>query len=177
MSLPRTCQAQQFIHDEIQYPVTTEAERKHLLTVLGPDFMHYHHFCYGLMLVRRANTTDQPQWRLSVYNEAVNNFEYVIRNAKSSFALLPEVHLQKGLALRLLSNHSAAAREFFNALRSKPSYTPAYAALIDYYLDLGNPAEARKMLETGLKHAPGSKLLAEKRKAIEESEARQNSNK
>ena len=173
-SLPRTCQAQQFIHNDIHVPVTTEAERKQLLTVLGEDFMHYHHYCWGLMLVRRANTTDQPNRRLGIYGEAVSNFDYVVRNSKSSFVLLPEVLLQKGLTLQLMSNPAAAAREFFNALRLKPSYTPAYAALIDYYLELGNVAEARKMLESGLQHAPSSKLLQEKRKAIEDRETRRN---
>jgi tetratricopeptide (TPR) repeat protein len=173
-SLPRTCQAQQFIHDKIEFPITNEVERKHLLTVLGKDVMHYHHFCYGLMLVRRGNIADEPNQRLGLYDEAVRNFDYVVRNAKTSFALLPEVHLQKGLTLQLMSKQSTAAREFFNALRLKPSYTPAYAALIDYYLDLGNPAEARRILVNGLKHAPASKLLQEKRRAIDEMEARKN---
>lgn len=171
-SLPRTCQAQRFIHEQIYNPITAEAERQQLQMVLGEDFTHYHHYCWALLIVRRGNTTDQPNRRYGFYDEAVKNFDYVLRNVKPSFLLLPEVYLQKGLTLQLMSNDAAAAREFLNALRVKPSYTPAYAALIDYYLNLGNVSEARRMLEVGLEHAPSSKLLEEKRKAIEATESR-----
>jgi tetratricopeptide (TPR) repeat protein len=84
--------------------------------------------------------------------------------------MLPEVNLQKGLALRLLSRHGEAASEFVEALKLKPDYTPAYAALVDLYLDLGDLDNARGILEEGLRHVPDSKILASKRADLQRQE-------
>ncbi len=77
--------------------------------------------------------------------------------------MLPEVYLRMGMALLYLRDHGAAARSFLSATKLKPDYTPAYAALVDLYVELGDLETARRVLETGLASAPNSVLLANKR--------------
>jgi tetratricopeptide (TPR) repeat protein len=102
------------------------------------------------------------------YHRAVDNLNYVIRNADPSFALLPEVYFQKGNVLGGLGDREAAVSEYQNALRARADYTPARAALVQLYLDLGDVEAARAALEEGLKHDPSSKTLAEKKSALAE---------
>jgi hypothetical protein len=94
-TLPRPCQAHQLIHNEIHVPVTTEAERQYFYSILGDSFAHYHHYCWGLLLVRRGNSTDDHKASRELYNAAVRNFDYVLQRAKPTFVLLPEIYLQK----------------------------------------------------------------------------------
>jgi hypothetical protein len=166
-ALPRVCHAQRFINEMLQVPIVPEPEREQFESVLGPDYIHYHHHCYALIHIKRANGSSNPQNRSSNYHAAINNFAYVQRNASAAFPLLPDVCLQKGFAYRLIGSDAEAAREFVLAMRLKPDYTPAYGALIDYYLDLGALADARSTVLTGLQHAPSSKLLQQKQIEIE----------
>jgi tetratricopeptide (TPR) repeat protein len=167
-ALPRVCLAQRFVHLELDRPLVSASERKQWEERLGAsDYLHFHHHCHALILAKRALSAARETERQGYFKEAVANFEYVQRNASSAFPLLPEVYLQKGLTLRMIGGHAEAAREFLGAIKLKPSYTPAYAALIDYYIDMGEIEEARRVLDTGLAHAPSSKILTTKRAQIE----------
>ena len=159
-ALPRVCLAQRFINQDLETPMVPANEREQWASTLGPSYKHYHHFCWGLVYMRRAAAN--PSKGKFNYDSAVNNFQYVIRNSDRGFALLPEVHLRKGMALRLLGDDAASASEFVKAVRLKRDYSPAYAALVQLHVDLGDNESARKVLETGLKNAPNSKLLAQK---------------
>lgn len=163
--LPRACLAQTFISESLNYPIVPKEEREQWYAALGGSFIHYHHYCYGLMYMRKAVTDSSKQNHY--YHSASANFEYVINNATRDFPLLPEVYLRKGIALRFLGEDAAAATEFTKALKLKPDYTPAYAALVELHIDLGDIAGARSVLETGLSHAPASKILAEKKAYLE----------
>jgi hypothetical protein len=169
-ALPRACQAQKFINEMLQFPTVPEHERLQFETLLGQDYIHYHHHCMALMYVRRANHASDSRSRLYNYNQAIANFSYVQRNASSAFPLLPDVYLQKGFVYRLIGSDVMAAREFVGAIELKATYTPAYGALIDYYLDLGDLEQARLTVDAGLRLAPGSKLLQEKKIEIESRE-------
>jgi tetratricopeptide (TPR) repeat protein len=166
-TLPRVCLAQQFINEELESPVVPESERKQFDERLGHSFIHYHHYCWALLCVRRAATSGGDKFN---YDRAVDNLNYVIRNADPSFALMPDVYFQKGYVLERLGEREAAAAEYQNALRAKADYTPASAALVQHYLDLGDVEAARAALEEGLKHAPSSTTLAAKKSALAERE-------
>jgi len=166
-TLPRVCLAQTFINGLLQRPIVPEAERSQWEQRLGADYLHFHHHCQALIFVRRAHSAATPQARQSAFANAIANFEYVQRSASSAFPLMPEVYLQKGLTLRMMDRHAEAGREFVGAIKLKPDYTPAYSALIDYYVDMGDIEEARRVLETGLQHAPSSKILITKRAQID----------
>jgi len=64
------------------------------------------------------------------------------------------------MALQLMGDHGSAATEFLRAVKLKPDYTPAYSALVDLHLDLGDVESARNILEAGLELVPDSKILA-----------------
>lgn len=164
-ALPRACLAQKFINGSLRTPIVPEFERAQWEARLGSDYQHYHHFCWALMDLRRANT-GPSQHRNFNYSTAVQNFEYVQRNASRAFPLLPEVYLRKGMALRYLGEEARAAREFLEAIDLKRDYTPAYSELIDLYLDLEDYESARRTLELGLAAVPDSKILASKKAEI-----------
>jgi tetratricopeptide (TPR) repeat protein len=169
--LPRACLAQKFISEDLRVPVVPEAERKQWAASLGPSYEHYHHFCWGLIDLRRANGSRSPRDRQHNYLRAISNFRYVQNNATRDFPLLPEVFLRKGQALRHVEDEGGAAREFLGAIQLKRNYTPAYAALIDVYLDLQDVDKAEQTLNQGLAVAPDSKILASKKAEIEQRRA------
>ena len=164
-ALPRVCHAHPYINELLRRPKVSPDERAQWQSTLGESYQHYHHYCIGLLLIRRA-ASDTAQGR-SLYLEAIENFDYVVVRSREDFALLPEVFLRKGMALRMIDEDAAAATEFLNAIRVKKDYTPAYAGLIDVHLALDDVASALAALETGLKYAPNSKILSGKREEIE----------
>jgi tetratricopeptide (TPR) repeat protein len=166
-TLPRLCLAQQFINEELESPIVPEPERKRLAEQLGHSFVHYHHYCWALLYERRAA---QPGGDKFDYRRAVDNLNYVTRHADPSFALLPEVYFQKGKVLERLGERTAAVTEYQNAVRAKAGYTPASAALVESYLELGDVEAARAALEEGLKHDPKSKTLAAQKSAVAQRE-------
>jgi tetratricopeptide (TPR) repeat protein len=143
-----------------------EAERQMWAQQLGPTYKAFHHYCWGLIDMRRASAT-RSSTQAYHYRSAIGNFEYVQRNADASFPLLPELLLRKGMALRLLNRDSEAATEFTQAIRIKTDYTPAYAALVDLYVDLDDLEGARNILEQGLREAPESQILQNKKSELE----------
>lgn len=167
-ALPRVCHAQRIINMMLDRPLVPEAERAEWAARLGEkDYKTFHHYCWALIFLRRGHEAQTELQRTNDFKYAVENFVFVQRNASPQFPLMPEVNLQKGLALRLLKDDPAAAREFTNALRLKPDYTPAYAALVDLLLDGGDEEGARQILATGIERVPDSKILARKKAEIE----------
>jgi tetratricopeptide (TPR) repeat protein len=167
-ALPRVCLAQTFINSALFNPVVPEAERRQWAQRLGEDdYGHFHHFCWGLIDMRRGNGTMETGLRDHNYRSAVRNFQYVERRVSRRFAMLPEVYLRMGMALLHLRDHAAAAKSFLLATTLKPDYTPAYAALIDVYVDLHDFDAAKTVLQDGLAKAPNSDLLATKKIELE----------
>jgi tetratricopeptide (TPR) repeat protein len=162
-TLPRVCLAQSYINRSLADPIVPEVEREQWKAKMGHDYMHLHHYCWSLMLLARASRSKDARVRNANYKAAISNFDYVISNVSREFPLKPEVYLRKGMTLRLVGDDSGASREFTNAIANKPDYTPAYAALVDLQLDLGNTQDAEKVLDAGLSQVPGSKILAEKK--------------
>jgi hypothetical protein len=190
-TLPRACLAQRFINDELDPPVVPEAERAQWSERVGPSFIHYHHYCWALVLMRRAAAPGGDRYD---YQVAVDNLNYVIQRAdpscarlpdvdfqferpidhpdyvtrptELSCALLPDVFLQKGTALELLGNQEAAVSEYQNALCVQADDTPARAALVQVYLDRGELEAARAALAEGLKYDPSSQTLADEKSAL-----------
>ena len=169
-ALPRVCLAQQFIARDLYEKVVSEDEKDMWARRLGPSYSSFHHFCWGLIDMRRASA-DRTTQKFH-YRRAIDNFDYVINytlRTDISFPMFPEVLLRKGMALQFLEKHAEAAAEFNNAIRAKPDYTPAYAALVDLYIDIEDFAEARSILDKGLRAAPQSKILLSKRAELDAS--------
>jgi tetratricopeptide (TPR) repeat protein len=167
MTLPRYCLAQDGVSKNLPARVIPEEERKYWYATMGEAYHHIHHYCIALMLVRRGNASSRAMDRDAHYRAAIENFNYSIRRSSDAFPLKPEFHLRKGMALRLLRNDAEASGEFRRAIMLKADYSPAYTALADLLVDLGQRKEALDLLETGLQHAPDSKVLATKKAELQ----------
>jgi tetratricopeptide (TPR) repeat protein len=98
---------------------------------------------------------------------AIGEMAYVARHCSVNCSLYPELQSRWGWALAADGQPSEAISHFQLAIRAKPKYIPAYAKLSDLYLDIGQPDEARKVLDEGLKVKPGSKMLQRRLKKLE----------
>lgn len=124
------------------------------------NFVHLHHYCAALNDLNTARRDfANPEQQRNVLEAAVKNFTYVERMTRPDFFLRPEVSVQKGKALVLLGRTAEAVQNFNSAIVFRPDYTPAYAALSDLYVDLGEKHKASEILQRGLKAKPDSKVL------------------
>ncbi|BBA32421.1 hypothetical protein sS8_0455 [Methylocaldum marinum] len=134
-------------------------------------FTSIHHFCDGLKYLLRADKSIDAQSKGGHLQEAIGNFDYVLGAKEHKAASSTQVRtyhamtrFYKAEALRRAGKTSAMIAEYMKVTELKPNYPHAYAQLFDYYLKTGDRAEAAKVIEMGLKHAPKSKMLL-KRKA------------
>jgi len=154
--LPRYCYLKQVYGEDKNHP-----EEQAIYDMLGVDYVHMHHYCWGLNYANRAdsdwNDKVARSYRLQL---AANNFNYVLAAATPGFFMRPEIHLQLGKVLLRAGKSAEAAQNFQKAIQIKPDYVPAYLALSDYYKQIGSPAKALSLLEDGLKQVPSSPSLA-----------------
>ena len=157
--LPRYCIYTQLFRDNVQGGKNPD-EIKRWGLLMGPDFHHMHHYCWGLMFTNRALllVRDQPT-RKHYLGRAISEFDYVIQRASPEFKLLPEILTKKGENLIRLESSAQGITELENAIALKPDYWPPYAALSDYFRSIGEPAKARKWLEEGLSASPNTQAL------------------
>lgn len=135
----------------------------HWVALMGEPFWALHHYCWGLVHVRRSQAPGlAPVLRAGMLTSAVNDYFYVIQNAPRNFVLAPEIHLRIGEA-RLMLGQLAGAQEAFKTARElKPDYWPAYTRWIDLLIKNQQRAEAKQLAAEGLRFAPGSKELTER---------------
>ena len=133
----------------------SEVEIQHWKQKLGPGFLHVHHLCAALNFNNKyPGTTDESALRV-----VIKELDYLQEHAPSDFPLHPLVSVERGKFLLRLNLAAEAILEFQNAIRLKPSYTPPYAELADYYAETGQTEEAINILREGLKHSPKSRRL------------------
>lgn len=127
---------------------------------IGPEFDHIHHYCWALVAIQRVHRrTTSPQERVSLLRGAVGDISYVIVRSRPQFFLLPELHLRLGQAYALSGQSAAAVEAYREAIRVRRDYSPPYVELARLAQKEGKSAQARQILEEGLKHAPDSKYL------------------
>jgi len=132
--------------------------------LFGEVFQTLHHYCWGLMYLHRAKFLARDdrtrRWNFSV---AIHEFDYVLNfvNAREmfDFVLLPEILTRRGEALLGLDRPISAIPEFERAMKLRPDYWLPYALLADHYVEVGEVAAARGILEAGLANAPEAKGL------------------
>ena len=98
---------------------------------------------------------NQRKWLLE---STIPDFEYMEVNASNS-QLIPEILTQKGKVLLRLDRQGEALASFQKAIKIKKDYAPAYIAIADYYISLGDNKSAREIINEGLKNSPTSKGL------------------
>jgi tetratricopeptide (TPR) repeat protein len=147
-------------------PPYCEAKLKHVpgkyeywARQLGPDFLHTHHYCYGLGYISRyyhARSRQQKQFNL---NNAIGTLNYMESHASPSYSLMPDVYLNRGLVYSLMGNYSKAILDVKKALELNPKLVKAYALAADTYIKLNQKNEALAVVTDGLRHVPDSSVL------------------
>lgn len=133
----------------------------------GSGWIHVHHYCRAIQHFNDALKYYTDERARSIFlTSTVSECDYVLRNAPTSFILRPEILLKKGMALLILEKPTAAMNSFHEAVQLRPDYVPAYVAMSNQLLKIGQPEQAEKLLQTALQHAPESKILKERLQSI-----------
>jgi tetratricopeptide (TPR) repeat protein len=125
------------------------------------NFEDVHHYCRGLNDLyegSRASEDKREYW----FNEAVREIDYVLQRTDLSFVLRPEMYYKKGVALMTLGKPIEAVEMFTAALRTRSDYEPAYLSLSQYFERAGDMAEAKRLVEEGLRWIPDSTHLTQR---------------
>lgn len=151
--LPKYCTYTQLFTDSV--PGGNDAQvRSSWYATMGPTFNHMHHYCFGLMKTNRAVLLSRDAVSRNFYlNDAIIEYDYVIRRAPPDFVLMPEMLTKKGQNLVLLGKGPMAVMEYRAAIEANAQYWPAYAYLSDYYAESGDLKQAREVLEEGIAKA------------------------
>jgi len=159
LKLPPYCKHTMFFTERVPGGNNPDEIRR-WKTLMGPTFIHMHHYCYGLMATNRAiylSTTRAD--RMHNLGVSIVEFDYVIQRAPPEFGLLPEILTNKGENLIMMDRGPEGVGVLQNAIDIKPDYWRSYAVVSDYYKSVGAPAKAREWLEKGLSAAPGTRSL------------------
>jgi tetratricopeptide (TPR) repeat protein len=170
--LPEYCKYTQDFRDHIP-GANNKDEVARWTAVIGPTFIHMHHYCYGLQATNRAAfmspTREERMHNLGV---SVTEFDYVIDRAPADFSLLPEILTKKGENLIQLTAVGKGMAELQRAIDMKADQWEAYAAISDYYKEVGQLAKAREWLEKGLANRPNTMPLMRRLSALDASQGK-----
>ncbi|MDB4409752.1 tetratricopeptide repeat protein [Gammaproteobacteria bacterium] len=125
----------------------------------GEVYIHIHHYCGGLYAEQKARSTINQQERSSWLGNVIGEMRYVGGHCGPGCVLYPELQSRWGWALGEQGQLGEAIQHYQLAIKAKPRYASAYAQLSDLYVKNKQPDEARKVLESGLKAKPGSRML------------------
>jgi tetratricopeptide (TPR) repeat protein len=138
---------------------TSQEQFQHWQNVLGPDFLHTHHFCNGIGYINRSYSARSAQDKSFALQSAVNEISYVVKRASPTYSLMPEVYLNRGLALSLMKKDAQAIVDMRKALELNPAFVRGYSMLADQYVALKQKDEALQVVTEGLRHVPENKRL------------------
>lgn len=160
-SLPPYCQHMQGM------PGYEGAPGNYWRQVMGDAFAGIHHYCRGLRDIYYVKLLAlKPRDRYFLWERAINEFDYIIKNSKPSMVLMPEVYFRKGDALMKIGRVFEARDAFEASRKAKPDYWPAYVGWADYLRSLKQFDDARELLAAGFRHAPGSKEIRDRLAAL-----------
>ena len=139
-------------------------------STFGEAYIHMHHYCAGVSAELKAKSTLNQQERVSALQRVVSQMRYMSSSCNTKCVLYPELHTRWGWALGELGQVGEAVQHYQLAIKAKRNYTLAYVRLSELYLEVNQPDEARKILESGLKARPNSSALKKRLKKLDSSE-------
>ena len=125
---------------------------------LGRIFQSIHHYCAALNFMNRYYRTPGPE-RKTLLKFALDDFNYMLKNPDPNSPLVPEIYVQRAIALKLAKQDSKALRDLNRALKLNPRYTKAYLELINYHTDKGQRSQALKVATRALRYLPEVGIL------------------
>lgn len=148
--LPSFCKGTQLIRDISgdTTPYSTYAQK------YGSDFKHLHHYCWALNTENKFNRNPRSSHYWGMLPAAIGDLDYVLKASSPSFVFIPDVHLAKARIYLLQKQKAKAVGSAMEAIASRPDYVRAYTFLSDLYENMGNKADAIKILQSGYSHAP-----------------------
>jgi hypothetical protein len=108
--------------------------------LMGKDFRHMHHFCYGHLYMRRAAAAGlSPTQRQSLLETAAGQYLYVIESSEPNFVMLPDAYVYRGDAQAMLKDYQAALRSYEQGRLIKPDYWRPYSRAAEVLLTMNDP--------------------------------------
>ena len=156
--LPKYCRGTLLIR-EISHDKTPIATYE---KIYGPTFTHLHHYCWALNSMNNVAREKDDFLRKSNLRYAIGDINYVIERADQKFILLPEIYATRASILALLKDYPHAIASLHAAIKLKPTYVRGYAQMSDFFLAIGNRADAIKVLKVGYAKTGGAPPIAKR---------------
>ena len=156
--LPKYCRGTQLIRNDFPDKTPLATYEK----IYGPTFTHLHHYCWALNSMNNVAREKDDFLRKSNLHYALGDINYVIERADPKFVLLPEIYATKASILALLKDYPHAIAALHTAIKIKPTYVRGYAQMSDFFLAIGNRADAIKVLKVGYAKTGGAPPIAKR---------------
>lgn len=175
-ALPKWCQTRMIIHhvmhppfDPIStVPSSVVRESHKLEKIIGERvYNSVHHYIFALNWINRYKLSFTMQYagiendRLGALNKAIKEFAYmrglgdILKKNKLYYNLL----LYEAYVYNELGNIKDAVKNYYEAMKTRPSYANAYIEYATLLNSAGKTADAIKILNIGLKKTKGNKLI------------------
>lgn len=128
---------------------------------MGEGCRGWHHYCWALVSLNRTfQPRIKPQQREFLHKEAIADINYVVKNSDGGQCrLMPEILTKRGNSEAFLKRYADAEKSYREALGFLKDYWPAYRGLAEIFLAQGRRADARSVLEDGIKHSSDTTAL------------------
>jgi tetratricopeptide (TPR) repeat protein len=126
---------------------------------IGTNYIDLHHFCVGINFVNRYWGARIAKDRSFYLQNALNNFDYMVKAEKPDFTLSAELYFHRGEVFKLMRRPAEAVRDFNHALSIDPRFVKPYLQLADLSVAGKSSARALEIVAEGLRHVPDSKAL------------------
>jgi len=156
--LPAYCSGTQQVRSVSKDPKPIED----YIAIYGQPYYHLHHYCWALNAENNAWRIRDKFLRESKLSYALGDIQYVLDRSGSDFALLPEILNSQARILFTLHRAPEAVVALNRAISLKPDYSPAYERLSDYYVSVGNKAQAIATLERGIGNTENATRLVKR---------------
>jgi tetratricopeptide (TPR) repeat protein len=151
-----------YCKDTEWFPERYGKKREYWISRMGPSFYHMHHYCWALFKVNRSLKSGvSKQSKTSLWQDALNDYNYILHKATPDFVLLPEIYTKLGILQLLRREPTQALEAFSKAQEIKPDYWPSYSHWVEFLIKSGKRNEALEFAAKGLKHSPNAKVLQE----------------
>lgn len=127
----------------------------------------FHHYCQQINYQNRYYKTLNPEVRDGLLQNVVDGMKGQLEAYGPSFILRHDAYYRMGWAQAKLGRTAPAFTSFRTAIKIKPKFAKAYAALSDLYRDLGQLNDALETINLGIKNIPKSKGLKRRKKELE----------
>lgn len=134
--------------------------------MIGPDWLHIHHYCFALNFTNRFYKTSNPNDKKHYLSSSLNNHDYMLTHSTPDFWMRPEIHTEKAKQLKAAKRYAESLGEVKKALHINPEYVSAYVVLTDVYRDLNKKSDAISAVEQGLQFGPENKPLQRRYKSL-----------